>query len=97
MRRLFIYYRVLPERAGETLVALQALQQQACARFAGLQAELLRRPEEKDGLQTWMETYSHPDGVPASAESWLCDEALRAGVLGIQGNMYVEVFVPCAS
>lgn len=96
-RRLFIYYRVDAGRAGETLPLVLDFQRRACARHPGLQAELLKRPEEKDGLQTWMEVYSCPGGIPREVEAELSDANGRAFIFGIRSHLYVEAFVPCAS
>lgn len=97
MRRLFIYYRVDAARAEEALPLVLDFQRRACARHPGLQAELLKRPGEKDGLQTWMEVYSSLGGVPSEVEAELSDSAGRSAISGILSNLYVEVFVPCAS
>ena len=91
---LYVYYKVREEHA-ERLASL------ACAFQARIiqagAARLLRRPESKDGLQTWMEVY--PD-VPESFAGELEMAAAGAGFEGlIEGPRRVEVFVefpPCA-
>jgi hypothetical protein len=91
---LYVYYKVRDEHAdrlASLVCAFQARRIQAGA------ARLLRRPESKDGLQTWMEVY--PD-VPESFAEELETAAAGAGFEGlIEGPRRVEVFVefpPCA-
>lgn len=70
---IYVYYRARPED-GEALVAA-ALPMQRGLRSAwpGLGARLLRRPELREGLATWMEAYAlpldaDPDDVARSVE-----------------------------
>ena len=91
---LYVYYKVREEHA-ERLASL-VIAFQATMREAGA-ARLLRRPESKDGLQTWMEVYPE---VPEDFADALETAALGAGFAGlIEGPRRVEVFVeypPCA-
>lgn len=91
---LYVYYKVREEHAERLaglVCAFQARMIQAGA------ARLLRRPESKDGVQTWMEVY--PD-VPEQFAVQLEEAAAGAGFDGlIEGPRRVEVFVefpPCA-
>ncbi len=91
---LYVYYKVREEHAERLaglVCAFQARMIQAGA------ARLLRRPESKDGVQTWMEVY--PD-VPEHFAEQLETAAAGAGFDGlIDGPRRVEVFVefpPCA-
>ena len=54
------------------------------------------RPEEKDGLQTWMEVYRHPCGVSEALQAEI-ERAVGAATRWIVGERHVEVFVPCVS
>jgi hypothetical protein len=100
MRELFIYYRSRAERAAELAERVRALQAGLCRRHPRLRARLLCRPQSRDGLQTWMETYStdpmlHPDGVSAELQQ---DIEAQAAELHdcIEGERHTEVFTACA-
>lgn len=95
-RQLFIYYRVASGRAAAARLAIEALQARLRLALPGLRTQLLRRPDEKDGLQTWMEVYAHPDGVSLRAQEHI-EAAARELQALCPGPRHVEVFVPCAS
>ncbi|HWP19799.1 MAG TPA: DUF4936 family protein [Burkholderiaceae bacterium] len=97
MRALFIYYRIPVERADEVRPALHAMQARLVRTHEGLQAELLRRPEPRDGHQTWMEIYRHPQGVDEALEAHIEHAAADTLRPWLIGPRHVEVFVPCAS
>ena len=59
--RLFVYYRVREAALPSVLVEVQALQADLMAAHPGLNAELLRRPELRDGELTLMEAYAGGD------------------------------------
>jgi hypothetical protein len=64
---------------------------QAALAAGGVTVQLKRRPESKDGMQTWMEVYP---GVSAAFEAELAGVAARAGFDGlIAGPRRSEVFV----
>ena len=94
MRSLFIYYRIASADAATVRGVAEAMQYTLRERHAGLQAALWRRPHEKDGMQTWMETYTHPDGVDESIEADIASAAVALQTW-VQGPRHVEVFVPC--
>ncbi len=58
--RLYVYYRVAEAQLPATVVAVRQVQAALAAAHPGLQAELLRRPELRDGEVTLMETYAGP-------------------------------------
>lgn len=93
---LYIYYRVQPAHAAALQPMLAAMQQQL-SRTYGVAAALKRRPEEKDGRQTWMEVYQD---VPADFDAVLAEAVARSGALAlIDGPRHTEIFVdvrPCA-
>ncbi len=93
---LYIYYRVAEAQAAALLPQVQAMQA-ALAASHGMPVALKRRPESKDGLQTWMEVYG---GVPAGFEHALAEAVATAGLAShISGERHTEVFVdvaPCA-
>ena len=95
MRSLFIYYRVAVTRAAAAFQAAQALQLELRDRHPGLVAVLWRRPGEQDGMQTWMETYTHPEGVSPELEALIIAAAQNFQRDWIQGPRHVEVFEQC--
>ena len=99
MRELFIYYRITAAGASRALRTVGAYQARLRSRHPGLTARLLRRPDEHNGTQTWMETYSfdaHPGGITPQIEAEIECEA-QALAASIDGSRHTEVFVPCAS
>jgi hypothetical protein len=92
---LYVYYKVRAEDAGELAPRVRAMQSQLTGRFGRdgepRRALLQRRPETRDGLQTWMEVYP---GVDAGFEPVL-EQAVRDAALGIhiQGPRRSEVFI----
>ena len=100
MRELFIYYRSRSEREAEVARRVREFQARLCRRHPHLVARLLCRPEMRDGLQTWMETYSipmmdSPAGVSAELQQDIEAQAEDLNDL-IEGTRHTEVFVACA-
>jgi hypothetical protein len=97
MRELFVYYRVRSLQAPAAREAVLALQAALRQQHPQLRARLLRRPEEHDGQQTWMEGYStDPKRDPAGIDETVqADIEARAAVLSrfVQGERHVEVFI----
>ena len=93
-RDLYIYYRVPAAQAAELQERAAAMQR--CLREEyGIVAELKRRPEEKDGCQTWMEVY---EAVPPGFEDALERALAREGLAGlIDGQRHTEIFVDVCS
>lgn len=101
MRELFIYYRVRCVDAAAARAAVLASQQHLCDRHPGLRARLLRRPEEADGLQTWMETYAtdtmqDPAGITTALQADI-EYGAQATLHWVEGSRHTEVFIACAS
>lgn len=87
---LYIYYRVRSENAALLQACASAMQQRLSAEF-GVAGLLKRRPEEKDGRQTWMEIYQ---AVPAGFEEALEQAVVRDGLAPlIDGPRHTEHFV----
>lgn len=93
---LYIYYRV-PCANAAALQPLLASLQAGLAREHGIHAALKRRPQEKDGRQTWMEVYQD---VPAGFGELLERALEQTGAAAlIEGPRHVELFEdvrPCA-
>ncbi len=92
MADLYIYYRVRDEHAANMAPRVRAMQE-----ALGVIAQLKRRPESADGVQTWMEIYPE---APAGFEVTLA-LAVSAHALAelTEGGRHVEVFTelrPCA-
>jgi hypothetical protein len=89
MNDLYIYYQVADADAPALSARVRAMQDRLLAE-QGVAGQLKRRPEARDGLQTWMEIY------PATGEGF--DAALEAAVRDasltelIAGNRHTEIF-----
>jgi hypothetical protein len=100
MRELFIYYRSRVECEAEVAALVRGFQAQLALDHPALTARLLRRPDAKDGLLTWMETYAfatmNPDhAIDAGLQSQI--ESAAACLSGlIEGERHTEVFTTCA-
>jgi hypothetical protein len=89
---LYVYYKVRLEDAAELAPRVRAMQTGLTGARTGPGGPLLqRRPEARDGLQTWMEVYPGVDeAFGARAEQAFLD----AGLAGfIQGPRRSEVFI----
>ena len=86
MRRHYVYYRVAEVDLDALTPALRGWQRSLCERHAGLTAELLRRPELRDGEATLMEVYGPLDDALAAA----IEAEARALLPGLQ--RHVEAF-----
>jgi hypothetical protein len=87
---LYVYYRVHRERAGE-LRSQAAAMQRWLAQEYGIVTALKRRPEEQDGMQTWMEIYQAiPDGFAILLERAVAQAGLAAL---IEGQRNIEYFL----
>jgi Domain of unknown function (DUF4936) len=101
MRELFVYYRVRADQAEAALGVVRDLQARLSEQHPGLIARLLRRPETRDGTQTWMEAYAvdaahAPVGIDASLQAAIEAEAVTLQPW-LDGPRHTEVFVACAS
>ncbi|HZV65682.1 MAG TPA: DUF4936 family protein [Telluria sp.] len=96
MADLYIYYQVREQHAAALMPRVRAMQAALVARH-GVAGQLKRRPEARDGLQTWMEIYP---ATGAGFEAAL-DAAVRDAALPelIEGPRHTEVFtdlITCA-
>ncbi len=90
---LYVYYRVRSDDAIRLQPQVEAMQH-ALAHNHRVACSLKRRPEEKEGRQTWMEIYLD---VPEGFASALAGAATSLTL--IDGDRNVETFVdlaPCA-
>ena len=96
-QELFVYYRAAPRDAAPLEDAVRRMQDALRRRHPSLSARLLRRPQERDGLVTWMEAYAWPAGGDASTLLQAVADAAAPLEAWIVGERHVEHFVPCAS
>lgn len=93
---LYVYYKVREQDAPALEPRVRALQAELAARH-GVAGQLKRRPEARDGLQTWMEVYP---AIDAAFGALLEDAAAAAGLDGLTASArHAEVFMdltPCA-
>lgn len=89
---LYVYYKVRLEDADSLAPRVRAMQMRLTDARAGSAKPLLqRRPESRDGLQTWMEVYP---GVDQAFGARLEQAVLEAGLgASIQGPRRSEVFI----
>jgi len=88
---LYVYYKVpLAERAL-LLPQARACQARLLAQWPGLTAELLRRPEASNGIETWMEAYRHSGGLTPDLIAAIAQAAADAG---LPATRHPETFVP---
>jgi len=94
MLELYVYYRVAATNQEQAQREVQRFQKQLAERHQGLQSRLLRRPEEEDGLQTWMEVYTRPDSSDGISQNLQADIEQAATVLKtlISGPRHQEIF-----
>jgi hypothetical protein len=93
---LYVYYKVREEDADRLAPLVRAMQARL-ARSHGVAGQLKRRPEARDGLQTWMEIYLATDPAFGAALGFAASEAGLAG--HIHGERRTEIFTdltPCA-
>lgn len=92
---LYIYYQVKEADAASLQAAVVSMQAALSERH-GVACQLKRRPEVKDGRQTWMEVYA---ATPADFAAALSAAAERAGLAAwTSGARHTELFtdiVPC--
>jgi hypothetical protein len=89
MTDLYVYYKVRAELADALLPLVRAMQAGLSAAH-GVSGRLKRRPETREGLQTWMEVY--PD-VAGEFEAILGRAAQDAGLAALAGTRQTEVFM----
>jgi hypothetical protein len=93
---LYVYYKVRDGHAARLEPLVRAMQA-GLARQYGVAGQLRRRPEAKDGMQTWMEIYLAAD---AQFGALLDDAARGAGLAALtEGERRAEIFTdltPCA-
>jgi hypothetical protein len=91
---LYIYYRVRSSDSASLRERAAAMQKSLSGEY-GIVSGLKRRPEEKDGMQTWMEIY---EAIPKNFEAILERAVAQAGLAGfIDGRRNTEHFLDVSS
>jgi hypothetical protein len=91
----YVYYKVRSEDAARLAPLVHAMARRL-EQDAGVRVALKRRPEDKDGLQTWMEVYP---GVTGGFDAILAQVVADAGIEQyLAGPRRLEMFtdLPCA-
>ena len=89
MNDLYIYYQVRDEDAPALALRVRAMQERLSAE-RHVRGQLKRRPDVRDGLQTWMEIYpATTAGFDAALAVAVQDAALSEL---IAGTRHTEIF-----
>ncbi|MYM94191.1 DUF4936 family protein [Duganella vulcania] len=92
----YIYYQVKDADAASLLAAVVPMQAALGARHA-VACQLKRRPEVKDGMQTWMEVYAAtPAGFAGALDAAVAQAGLAAWTAGPRHTEIFTDLVPCA-
>jgi hypothetical protein len=75
---LYVYYKVALDEHARFAQRVRICQADLRLRWAGLEAELLQRPEASDGKETWMEAYRYPQGISAELQAAIHQAAVDA-------------------
>lgn len=93
---LYVYYRVRCEHADKLRSQADAMQRWLAQEY-GIVTALKRRPEERDGMQTWMEVYlAIPDGFATLLERAVAQAGLAALIEGQRNTEYFLDVSACA-
>lgn len=94
---LYVYYKVQAANAAALREAVMAMQS-ALAAAHGIAPQLKRRPQARDGMQTWMEVYPAlaGDAFLAVLEAAVARAGLAQWTAGERHVEIFEDFPPCA-
>lgn len=93
---LYVYYRVRSEHADALRLQASAMQRGLSNEY-GIVTALKRRPQEKNGQQTWMEVYqAAPDGFEVILERAVAQAGLAALIDGQRNTEYFLDVTACA-
>ena len=86
-----VYYKVDAAQHAALAPRVRAFQDGVLARWPGLAAELLQRPQAAGATETWMETYRHADGLTPDMVASIERDAAAAG---LTLPRHAETFIP---
>jgi hypothetical protein len=93
---LYIYYRVPLGNASLLQQQVAAIQMQLSQQYK-IATELKRRPQENDGMHTWMEVYLDvPEGFESALKAAIANHQLDALIDGPRHTEHFLDFSPCA-
>lgn len=94
---LYVYYKVQAAHAASLQEAVIAMQSVLSA-VHGVAAQLKRRPQAQDGVQTWMEVYPAVagDAFFATLEAAVAEAGLARWISGPRHVEMFEDLPPCA-
>ncbi len=75
---LCVYYKVDATQHADLAPRVRQFQAALSSSWPGLICELLQRPEVTVGIETWMETYRHADGLSAAIVDSIAQAAVTA-------------------
>ena len=87
---LCVYYKLPAEQHADWAPRVRLCQARVLAQWPGLVAELLQRPDAKEGMETWMETYRHANGLGPALQDAIQQAAVDAG---LPAPRHTECFV----
>jgi hypothetical protein len=93
MKELYVYYRVGRADASTAQAQIEAALDGLKHRHAGLDVRLLRRTPSDEDPQTWMEVYTHSEGVTPDLQAAI-ESAVHAMPDARIGARHLEVFEP---
>lgn len=92
MPTLFVYYKVPVSEHAQCLGMVTGFVSALKSQWPALEIEVLQKPEPSpEGLETWMEVYSHPGGVNPELMAAI---ARQAADMGLPPQRATELFVP---
>lgn len=92
MQTLFVYYKLPIAEHAQWRPRVEAFQIELKQKWSGLSAVLMQRPDATpDGIETWMEIYSHKEGVTQEMMDSIGAEALA---YGLPPKRMSEFFIP---
>jgi hypothetical protein len=87
---LCVYYKVDATQHAALAPRVRQFQAAISTKWPGLICELLQRPEATAGVETWMETYRHADGLSTA----ILDAIAQAAVIAeLPAPRHTEHFV----
>lgn len=93
---LYIYYKVKQSDAAALLAAVLGMQA-ALAQRHGVACQLKRRPETREGLQTWMEVYAATgEGFATALQQAVAEAGVDQWTTGLRHTEAFMDVVPCA-
>ena len=92
MQTLFVYYKLPVADHDQWRPRVEAFQNELRQKWSGLSTSLMQRPEATpEGIETWMEIYSHAAGVTQEIMDSIAALALAQG---LPPKRMAEFFIP---